>query len=227
MTHPLSVEPCFGRSVLLLAEHDKQNLGSMAFILNKPANTQLHQLTSPMPSEMTTALQVFKDQSLYLGGPCESLIACIHTFDELEEVSRQICPGLYYGGQECIEQANVLVKDGYASPSDFKFVSGTALWGKHQLLGEVGQKHWILAEPTDPLTLQQIVLQQITPDQSEGQGPPESELILGHKQVPTQGAQLWGSILTNLGGEYAEFASLAGIQQQALDNLLKSEDLIK
>jgi len=189
--HPMCISASFGRAVMLLAEHDQQQRSSMAFIINKPTDVKLGQVLNPgSDPKVRRVTETFQDQPIYIGGPCETPLAVLHPFDELDSVSHQVCDGLFYGGQECIEKAHDLIEEGHATPSDFKLIIGTALWGKDQLLGELEQKLWILAQSRDEETTSKLCLNNYQSWEGNGQ-----ELNLQNYMVSPDGAHVWGMVI--------------------------------
>ena len=98
----------FNRSVVLLAEHNKD--GSIGFILNKPLEYYI--------SELVIEIKVpFK---VYNGGPVEqNNLYFIHKVPHLIEKSIEISNGIYWGGN--LDKISDLINDKIITNKDIKF----------------------------------------------------------------------------------------------------------
>ncbi|GGW26628.1 YqgE/AlgH family protein [Arenibacter certesii] len=129
----LSGDVSFHRSIVLLAEHNKE--GSVGFILNKPLNYNI--------SDLVTEIEVpFR---VYNGGPVEQdNLYFIHKVPELVENSIEISDGIYWGGDfnSIVEMINNKV----ISEDDIRFFLGYSGWSSLQLEAELNSKSWIVVE---------------------------------------------------------------------------------
>lgn len=126
------LDPNFARSVVLLCDHGDE--GSFGLILNQPMTLKL--------SDGFSGLAGW-DAPLYKGGPVQSgALNFIHTRGDLEIGSREVLPGVYWGGD--FDAVNTLMRSGKAQPSEFRFFAGYAGWSKGQLQGEIDRKDWYL-----------------------------------------------------------------------------------
>jgi putative transcriptional regulator len=124
----------FGRSVILLTEHNKE--GSVGFILNKPLDNKIHQIVQEMP--------VF-DVEAYIGGPVDNTsLFYIHTLGDIIDHSEKIMEGLYWGGN--FETIKALIENNSISENDIRFFIGYSGWGPSQLDRELREKSWIVSE---------------------------------------------------------------------------------
>ncbi|NPA44023.1 MAG: YqgE/AlgH family protein, partial [Chlorobi bacterium] len=88
ISEPFAPDAIFSRAVILLAEHNKN--GSVGFILNKPLNKTISQLSSEFGKN---------DMKVSIGGPVENnKIYYIHTYGNKIPNSMKITNGLYWGG---------------------------------------------------------------------------------------------------------------------------------
>ncbi|HUH51796.1 MAG TPA: YqgE/AlgH family protein [Flavobacterium sp.] len=125
----------FGRSVLLIAEHNAK--GSIGFILNKPTEYGLSDLFQDLHMNFP----------VYKGGPVEEdNLFYIHIIPELIPHSVEIADGIYWGGdfQMVKEQLN----KGNLTEEDIRFFIGYSGWGANQLEEEIDQNSWVLTSNT-------------------------------------------------------------------------------
>ncbi len=248
-THPSTIEPCFGRSLVLIVEHtevERRGLGpygghgnTMGFILNKPTKLRLADAwTSHDDPDIEVVLDTFAANRVYIGGPCQTDLACLHSVEALESSSRKICDGLYYGGMQCLQEAAELIGEGGEegpSASHFKIIFGTAVWWDGQLLGELKKNFWFLCRaPVD--VLRDIAQADLAPDLPGGPRLPQNEnralkdsqeanyagapSYEGHF-VSVDAACLWARVVGSLGSpEYrALAASFGGVDAAAVQAL--------
>lgn len=122
----------FNRSVILLADHDKE--GSVGFIINKPLKYTIHDLIPEIKSR-------FK---IYNGGPVEQdNLYFIHNTPDLIPNSIEISNGIYWGGD--FESAKALINEGKISKENIRFFLGYTGWGENQLEAEMNDNSWIIA----------------------------------------------------------------------------------
>jgi len=124
----------FRRSVVFLCEHNEE--GSVGFILNR--------LLSVTSSDVIPQLLEY-NFPLFYGGPVETdTLHFIHKAGDFIEGSKEISNGIYWGGE--IESVNQLLSDGKVSPNDFRFFIGYSGWAPDQLVEEITEKAWWVAE---------------------------------------------------------------------------------
>ncbi len=127
----LTGDVSFNRSVVLLAEHNKE--GSVGFILNKPLNYSMNDLVS----EIEVPFPVFN------GGPVEQdNLYFIHKVPELIPQSVEISDGIFWGGD--FEATVTLVNSGKIGQNDIRFFLGYSGWASLQLDQELLSKSWIV-----------------------------------------------------------------------------------
>lgn len=133
---PFLNDSFFGRSVVLLTEHNDQ--GSVGFILNKPFNTKIHNAIKDFPES---------GSKLYVGGPVENnSLFYLHTLGDLINDSIEIFKGLYWGGN--FETIKLLISSEQIKSKDIKFFAGYSGWGPNQLQRELKEKSWVVSEST-------------------------------------------------------------------------------
>lgn len=132
LSEPFMGDYYFGRSVVLLAEHNPE--GSFGVILNKliPAH-----IPDFIPEFQTTNLPV------YLGGPVETnRLFYIHTLGEVIEGSISLIDGLYWGGN--LDEIKELSRTNVLNNGNFRFFLGYSGWGAEQLTSELNKNSWAI-----------------------------------------------------------------------------------
>jgi len=123
----------FNRSVILLAEHNKE--GSVGFILNKPLKYTIKNLVPDIDAN-------FK---IYNGGPVEQdNLYFIHNVPELITNSIEISSGIFWGGD--FELTRSLINEGKIKKDNVRFFLGYTGWETMQLENEMETNSWIIAE---------------------------------------------------------------------------------
>ncbi len=123
----------FNRSVILLADHDKE--GSVGFIINKPLKYTIHDLIP----EINARFKIFN------GGPVEQdNLYFIHNIPDLIPNSIEISNGIYWGGDfECTKE---LINKGKIGRRNIRFFLGYTGWEEQQLESEMNDNSWIVAQ---------------------------------------------------------------------------------
>jgi putative transcriptional regulator len=123
----------FNRSVILLADHDKE--GSVGFIINKPLKYTINDLLPEVNAR-------FK---IYNGGPVEQdNLYFIHNIPELIPNSIEISNGIYWGGD--FESTKELINDGTIQKGNIRFFLGYTGWSENQLETEMNSNSWIVTK---------------------------------------------------------------------------------
>lgn len=147
IAEPFLGDASFERSVVLITDHNAD--GTVGFVLNRPLDLRIEQVLDSFPSY---------NPELYYGGPVQkNNLYYLHSKGALIPDSVEVFPGMYWGGK--INAIKELLATGLLKEDEIKFFLGYSGWGKDQLLVELHEKSWILAEPTlnllstDPKTL--------------------------------------------------------------------------
>ncbi len=132
LSEPLMGDFYFGRSAVLLAEHNKE--GSFGVILNKPVTAKFNDVFSDFPEA---------DLDVFMGGPVETnRIFYVHTLGEEIEDSIEIGNGLYWGGDlEAIKELALIKK---LNNNNIRFFIGYSGWGAKQLESELKRNSWVI-----------------------------------------------------------------------------------
>jgi len=132
LAEPFMVDPYFGRSVVLLTEHNEN--GTIGFILNKPIEIKLKDAVGELPPF---------DSNIHLGGPvARETLHFLHTEGKLIDGSLEIIKGLFWGGN--FETLKKLISQDKIKPESVKFFVGYAGWETKQLENELEQRSWIV-----------------------------------------------------------------------------------
>lgn len=129
----------FGRSVVLLAEHNKD--GSFGLILNKPVDVRVNEAIKDFPSS----------SRLFIGGPVKTdNLFVLHTLGKKIEESIKIMNGIYWGGN--IDTIKQMLLDKKIKDDQIRFFIGYSGWVEKQLNNEIKEHSWVLAK-SDASTL--------------------------------------------------------------------------
>ena len=131
IAHPsLLGDPAFGRSVILMADHNEES--SLGFVVNQPTHYNLNELIP----ELTI------DLPIYQGGPVDTdRLFYVHTMNSLPN-AKAIGKKLFWGGDlEAFQEAIITKK---IASNQFRFFLGYSGWGKGQLRKEYNEKSWLL-----------------------------------------------------------------------------------
>lgn len=133
LSEPLLGDYFFGRSVVLLAEHNED--GSFGTILNKPISANFNEVVKDFPDF---------DAPVYLGGPVDTEnLFYIHTKGDLLPDSLEIIKGVFWGGDIEMLKEMMLLKT--ILPIDIRFFIGYSGWAARQLDLELEKNSWIIA----------------------------------------------------------------------------------
>ncbi len=134
IAEPFMDDPYFKRSVVLISEHNKEE--TFGFILNKPIEININDALEGFPQF---------DAPVFMGGPVQSdSLLYIHTQGNFIEGSQPISKTLSWSGN--FDQLKQLITDQQIFPHEVKFFIGYSGWGYQQLLDEIKDESWIIAE---------------------------------------------------------------------------------
>jgi putative transcriptional regulator len=121
----------FGRSVVLLCDH--QDEGSFGLVLNHPMSISLGDVVDDLAW----------NAPLFCGGPvAENSLHFLHGDADLDIGSREVVPGVYWGGDFDALREKVLI--GRIKPEEVCFFLGYSGWNDGQLADEIGEDSWFL-----------------------------------------------------------------------------------
>ena len=134
---PTLLDSNFRRSILFLSHHDPEE-GSVGFILNRPQEVCLGDLTNT--SEGSQEIPVYE------GGPVEQkslIVARIHWHGDVEGVRFQSL------GEEDLPSSS----ESSSGHDEIRAFTGYAGWSGGQLERELVEKSWVILPPTADLLL--------------------------------------------------------------------------
>jgi len=142
VSEPLSRDGYFGRSVVLLTEHNEK--GSLGFILNKSTGLSINSFVSDINDE---------NFSVHVGGPVSSnSLYFIHTLGTKIPKAVHLFDNLYWGGD--FELIKKLINSGTITASHVRFFIGYSGWAKGQLNNELKTHSWLVSELKSPHIMQ-------------------------------------------------------------------------
>ena len=136
ISEPFLYDHYFKRSVVLLADHNKE--GSFGVIINKPMAVDFNEVVKDFPG--------FVDD-LYLGGPVSTNnLFYVHTLGDQITDSVPIRKDLFWGGD--VERIKELLLLGKLNKHNIRFFVGYAGWMPRQLDMELKRDSWLVADIT-------------------------------------------------------------------------------
>ncbi|MFH2144022.1 MAG: YqgE/AlgH family protein [Bacteroidota bacterium] len=131
ISEPFLSDSFFGRSVVLLTEHNSS--GSIGFILNRYSDIKLSEVMENFPKE-------FK---LSYGGPVETnTLHFLHSLGKQINNSIKISENLFWGGD--FEQLKELIGSNIAHEGNVRFFLGYSGWESGQLNNELKNNYWVV-----------------------------------------------------------------------------------
>ncbi len=136
ISEPFLDDPYFGRSVVLLAEHDAIH-GSMGFVLNKPLKQKIN--------EFFPEFENLPDIPLFQGGPVgTNRLFFIHTLGDMIPGAVTIGEGLYFDGD--FDVVKMYLSGGNPIENKIKFFMGYSGWTENQLETEISNHSWLVGQ---------------------------------------------------------------------------------
>jgi putative transcriptional regulator len=157
ITEPFMDDDYFGRSVILLCEHDEE--GSFGFVLNKYIDIKIEELADFNESEL----------KISRGGPVGNKhLYFLHTMGDEIEDSVHIIDNLYSGGDfnAIIQKAKL----GLIKPGVIRFFLGYSGWTTNQLIGELKQNSWLVSNIIDSKDIMDVNNDKIWEEYMKKQG---------------------------------------------------------
>lgn len=138
LAHPHLKDPNFSCSVILMTAHERE--GSLGVVLNKSFGKRLGELSDEF------AQVGLGDVPVYVGGPVNQNQIIIAAWKKIPEEGQF---QLYFGLEPLIAQSKMQTDPDLV----FRAFKGYSGWGEGQLLGELEDNAWVVAEvDADSLT---------------------------------------------------------------------------
>ncbi len=135
LSEPLMADFYFGRSVVLLVEHEESE-GSFGLIMNKKVDKRLNDIVKDFPHF---------DAPIFLGGPVQTdQLFFLHTLGDLIPNSLEVMNGLFWGGD--MEVLQSMIETGIVNNSQVRFFLGYAGWETKQLTDELKRNSWLVSD---------------------------------------------------------------------------------
>ncbi len=134
VSEPLMNDGIFGRSVVLLTEHNEK--GSVGYVLNKPSGFTIQQV-----------YPLFKGYNwpVFIGGPvATNSLHFVYQSDSPIKNSILVRDKLFWGGE--IEELFKALKENKIRSESIKFFIGYSGWAPNQLQTELEKNYWIVNE---------------------------------------------------------------------------------
>lgn len=133
ISEPFLFDYYFKRSVILLAEHNKE--GSFGVIINKPMSVAFNDVVKDFPDY---------EGHVYLGGPVKTdSLFFLHTLGDLVEGSMPVQEGIYWGGD--LEKIKEMLLLGQLNETNIRFFVGYSGWMPKQLDMELRRDSWLVS----------------------------------------------------------------------------------
>lgn len=142
---PRLLDPNFVQTVVLMVQHDEN--GALGLVLNRPTELKLRQAWEQVSQDTCE-----RDDSLYVGGPCEGVLMALHPFEEISQI--EVLPGLHFA----TETDNIKWLVQQADATQIRFFVGYAGWSPGQLENELEGGSWLVM----PATVERIFAKEET-----------------------------------------------------------------
>ncbi len=137
ISEPFMADPNFKRSVVLLCEYTDE--GAVGYVLNQLTE---YILKDVLPDCWDA------DFPVYVGGPVgRDTLHFIHRCNDKIPGGKQIAEELFWGGD--FESLKIQVNNYNIKSEEIRFFIGYSGWDAEQLLNEVNQNAWIVANLPD------------------------------------------------------------------------------
>ena len=131
ISDPFLNDPYFGRSVVVLCEHNED--GTFGFVFNNYTEIDLHKIDSNFPDI---------NAKIGFGGPVsKDSLFFIHSLGAKVDNCLRIQKELYYGGD--FDQICAILKENPKTKNKIRFFIGYSGWDKEQLDSELEENSWI------------------------------------------------------------------------------------
>jgi len=134
VARPALLDPNFVQTVILLAEHNDE--GSLGFVLTRNSGATIGEVAEEFDV-------VERLEPVWIGGPVQTdSLWAVHQRPDLASLSREIVPGVWYGGSPPLVRALLDMPASDQIGFLLRLFAGYAGWGKGQLEDEVREGAW-------------------------------------------------------------------------------------
>ena len=127
----------FYRSVVLIVKHDDE--GAVGLVLNRPTGNTVRDIW-----RMVTEEDLDCDRPIYLGGPVQGPLVCLHRLKSCSE--SEVLPGVYFAAHK--DELHKIVTQ---KSKPFRLFTGYAGWAGGQLEGEMKVGGWLVMKANKKL----------------------------------------------------------------------------
>jgi putative transcriptional regulator len=137
ISEPFLKDPNFDRTVILICEHNEN--GTFGLVLNRPVEVKLGEVLEDFEGN---------NKELLIGGPVQqNTLHYIHKLGDEIFDSIELVNGLYWGGD--FDQLKVKIIENSLDLNMIKFFIGYSGWDAGQLVQEIEEKTWFVADLVD------------------------------------------------------------------------------
>lgn len=134
VAEPFMVDRWFGRSVVLIIDHNAQ--GTTGLVMNNLVQAKIAEAVPAITRD---------DIDVYVGGPLGlDRLIYIHTLGDIIPGGHQVRPDLWVGGD--FDAMIDYVNHGYPLEGTLRFIVGYSGWAPRQLAGELEKNSWAVSD---------------------------------------------------------------------------------
>ena len=135
IAEPFMADPYFGRSVILVTNHEKED-GTVGFILNKCLFKKVSNFVDDFPDF---------NADIFYGGPVATdTLHYIHNNKAELDGAKEIGKHVFWGGD--FETLKNKIEEKVITPKDIRFFVGYSGWDEGQLRKEIINNSWIVGK---------------------------------------------------------------------------------
>jgi putative transcriptional regulator len=125
---------------VLVFQHESK-FGTMGVVVNRPSPAKLADVVEKIDGVRG------REDVLWIGGPVQpSAVLVMHRRADLEERGQEVRPGLFLGGSPLLLGELLKTTPQNPAPSTFRVVRGYAGWAPGQLVREIREGSWRVAD---------------------------------------------------------------------------------
>jgi putative transcriptional regulator len=140
VSRPPLLDPNFRQTVILLFRHEAEE-GSMGIVINRQRDIKVAETLGKIDGAQG------RSDRLWFGGPVQpNAFWVLHRRPNVEDRGLEVTPGVFLGGSPDLLRELMLTTPIDPAPSIFRVVQGYAGWGKGQLMREIQEGAWLVAD---------------------------------------------------------------------------------